>query len=62
VIKLSKKTAQKVPGMVKGVILEIRMKGCGLELCGPGHGPMAGSCENNDEPSGSLGKYFSGLA
>jgi hypothetical protein len=30
------------------------MRGCGLESSGSGKGPMAGSCEHGDEPSGFI--------
>jgi hypothetical protein len=35
------------------VLREIGLGGCGLDLTGSGHGPMAGCCERGDETSGS---------
>jgi hypothetical protein len=29
---------------------------CGVDSVGSGHGPVAGSCERDDEPSGSGAK------
>jgi hypothetical protein len=38
-----------------GVRIDLREIGlrCGLDLTGPGQGPVAGCCECGDEPSGS---------
>jgi hypothetical protein len=36
------------------VIKEIMCLGCELHLCRSGYGPMAGSCEHGDQPSGSI--------
>jgi len=30
------------------------MRGCGLDAYGSGEGPVAGSCEHRNEPSGSI--------
>jgi len=38
-----------------------KMSRCGLDSCGSGYGPVAGSCEHSSEPSGSIkGKEFLG--
>jgi hypothetical protein len=35
------------------------MRSCGLESAGPGEGPIAGSCEHDNELSGSIkGREF----
>jgi hypothetical protein len=31
-----------------------RVRGCGLDSSGSGQGPVAGSCEQGNEPSGSI--------
>jgi hypothetical protein len=30
------------------------MRGCGLDSCGSGQGPVVGPCEHGNEPLGSI--------
>jgi len=50
-------------GVAERIILEWisekRGERCGLPSPGSGHGPVAGSCEHSNEPSGSIkGREF----
>jgi hypothetical protein len=49
------------------IIMELRkgclenwVGGCGLDASGSGQGPVAGSSENGNEPSGSMGSIKGG--
>jgi len=44
--------------------MDISETGCGLNLSGSGYGPVAGSCEHGNEPSGSIncGKFLEQLS
>jgi hypothetical protein len=39
---------------VDNIKMDLRMRWCGLDRSGLGYGPVEGSCEHDNEPSGSL--------